>query len=811
MIRWNSPFASVFLALRRLRKTPVFSTTVIATLAVCIGVNTAIYSIVDTLFFRALPYPDPGRLVLLTTISRKNGASDVDTAQTGEQWELIRDHANLLSAAVYSLPNGANLFAGGHAAYIRQERVSANFFRVLGVHPLLGREFTRQEDVPGGPRLVILSYGLWRAVFHGNPAVVGRSVDLRGAPYTVVGVMPNRFRTDSPADLWTPLEPSRFGEGSADNYGILARLAPGATFAQADAQLNSVMRGLFDRAFRHDRVSMEERLIPLQSGMTMDLRSRVNLMWGAVGLVLLIGCVNIAGLLLARSASRTREVATRLALGASRGRVVRELLAEALLLALAGGLAGLLVGQFTLQGLLQLNPDEFQLWTAPHLDVRVAVIMLGVGLFTALLFGLFPALEATSVDLRSALAEAGRSAAGSRRLWKRQALVFVEVALGFVLIAGAGLLLRSLTNLMDANPGFDPNHVMTASVSLQDVRYQTATAGARLFRETLQRIRRIPGVESAAVALTLPDQRPLYMPVQQISGSPRGRVTGLAYATPGLFATLRIPILRGRVFTPSDNTSAARVAVVNEAFLDRFHVRDPLGALVSIMGSKYQIVGVVANTEQKSGWGAHPPTAASAEMYLPVDQVPDNLFMIAHTWFAPSWIVRTHGNVGGLPEKMRQALSAVDPTLPFSGFHSMLAIRSESFQTQRYQAVLFGSLGALALGLAALGIYGLIAQSVAQRTREMGIRLALGANVQDIVRSAAAPGIVLSLTGIAAGLVLALLATRLLKGMVWGIATTDPVTFFAVAGILLGVAIIASILPALRLTHLDPAQTLREE
>lgn len=803
--------APVFLALRRLRKTPVFTATVIATLAACIGVNTAIYSIVDTLFFRALPYPDPGRLVLLTTTSRKNGASEVDTAQTGEQWELVRDHANLLSAAVYSLPNGANLFAGGHAEYVRQERVSANFFGVLGVRPLLGREFTRQEDVPGGPRLVILSYGLWLAVFHGDP-VVGRSVDLRGAPYIIVGVMPKGFRTDTPADLWTPLQPSRFGEGSADNYGILARLARGATFPKADAQLNSVMRGLFDREFRHDRVSMAERVIPLQSGLTADLRPRVNLMWGAVGLVLLIGCVNIAGLLLARSASRSREVATRLALGASRARVVRELLAEALLLGFAGGLAGLLVGQFTLEGLLHLNPDEFQFWTAPHLDLRVAAVMLLAGLFTALLFGLFPALEATSVDLRSALAEAGRSAAGSRRLWKRQVLVFVEIALGFVLIAAAGLLLRSLTNLMDANPGFDPNHVMTASVSLQDVRYQAATAGTRLFRDTLQRIRQIPGVESAAVALTLPDQRPLYMPVQQISGSPRGRVTGLTYTTPGLFETLRVPILRGRVFTASDNASAARVAVVNEAFLNRFHVRDPLGALVSIAGSKYQIVGIVANTEQKGNWGAaHPPTAASAEMYLPVDQVPDNLFTIAHTWFAPSWIVRMHGNIGNLSEKMRQALSAVDPRLPFSGFHSMLAIRSESFQAQRYQAVLFGSLGALALGLAALGVYGLIAQSVAQRTREMGIRLALGATVLNIVRAAAAPGIVLSLAGIGAGVVLALFATRLLKRMVWGVGTADPVTFFAVTGILLGLAVAASILPALRLTHLDPAQTLREE
>ena len=507
-------WSDIRFAARQLRKAPAFAFTVVGTLALCLGANTAIYTVVDRLFLRPLPYPNASRLAMIVRVAEKGGISQTDNSQTGQMWEIVRDHATFLDSAVYGLPSGVNLVAGGRVEYVEQQRVSANFFHVLGVLPQIGREFRRQEDVPGGPPLAILSHGLWKRDFFGDPHIVGRTMELRGAPYTVIAVMPQGFRTDQPADLWTPLEPSTSGEGGGDNYGIIARLKPGVTLAQANGQLASITRSAIDAMHIPKGVRVIEAAVPLQFGLTYDMRSKGKLMWSAVALVLLIGCVNIAGILLARSATRSREIATRLALGASRARIVRQLLAEAFLLALGGGLLGLLVGRLALAGLVRLNPHEFEMWGPLHLDLRVMAVMLAAALATSLLFGLFPAWEATSVELRAALSEAGRSSAGGRRQWKRQALVFAEVALGVVLVVGAGLLIRTLATLLNANPGFNPAHVLTASLSLQDARYRTSAAGARLFRESLARIRQIPGVESAAALTGLPYQRPLNLAVR---------------------------------------------------------------------------------------------------------------------------------------------------------------------------------------------------------------------------------------------------------------------------------------------------------
>ncbi|HZQ50620.1 MAG TPA: ABC transporter permease [Bryobacteraceae bacterium] len=808
------------LAVRQLRKSPAFTVTVVATLALCIGANTAIYSVVDELFFRPLPYPQPDRLVMLARIFHRSGVSSApNTGQTGQIWELVRDHASLLDSAVYSDgSSGVNLFAAGHVEYVQQQRVGANFFHVLGISPLAGREFTRHENVPGGPPLVILSYGLWQSLFHGNSQILGRTIDLRGAPFTVVGIMPPHFRTDVRADLWTPLYPSTSGEGGGSNYTIVARLKPGVTLAAANAQLHSITGPLIrnlEKGMPQD-ISLEVDAIPLQVGETIDIRSKVEIIWGAAGLVLLIGCVNIAGIFLTRSVTRTREIATRIALGASRSTVVWQLLSEAGLLALFGGLLGLLFGQLALKGLLALNPGQFQIWAPVHLDLRIAAIMLGVSLTTSLLFGLFPAFEATAVDLRPALAEGGAGAIGSRRQWKRQILVFAEVALGVVLVLAAGLLIRTFQNLAGLDPGFNPQHLMTASLSLDDARYKTSAAGARLFRETLDRIRAIPGVESATVALNLPYSHALNTNVGSISGHQITRDSGLvdeSYVASDYFRALEIPLLRGRVLDERDNAHSARVAVVNEAFVDRYIPRgvDPIGAQMTLLGESEptEIVGVVGNVRQRTGWGNDGPLPAAPQLYVPASQMSDKFFELVNTWFSPNWIVRTRGDLPGLAYAMRRALQAVDPRLPFSAFHSMSQIRGAGMREQRYQAILFSTFAGLGMLLSALGIYGLIAQSVAQRTREMGIRLALGATVRDVVRTAAAPGITLALAGIAAGLVLALFAVRLLKSMLWGVAPTDPITWIAVPILLLLIAAIASLLPALRLARLDPAQTLR--
>jgi predicted permease len=800
-------------ATRQLRKDPVFTITAILMLGLCIGANTAIYTLVDTLFFRPLPYPDPDRLVMVTTAFQRGGASGTNTSQTGAQWELVRDHASLLDAAVYGSTDGVNLYADRRVEYVQQQRVSANYFHVLGIRPLIGREFSRQEDVPGGPALTVLSYGLWQRLFHGDPGIAGRTIDLRGAPYTVIGIMPRGFRTDEPVDLWTPLRPSRTGEGEGSNYGIIGRLKPGVAFGAASGQLNAIMQPVFKDGHLPAGASVEERAIPLQAGLTTDVRSKVRLMWGAVGLVLLIGCVNIAGILLARSVTRSREIATRMALGARRTRVIGQLLAEAILLASCGGLLGLAIGQLALKGLLWLNPGQFAFWGPVHLDGRVMAVMLAIAFGTSLVFGLFPAFEATAVDLRSALSESGRGASGGRRQWKRQALVFAEVALGVVLVAAAGLLIRTFSSLMNRDPGFNPNDVMSASLSLQDARYNTTAAGVRLFRESLERIRAIPGVESAAVALSLPYQRPLNIGVERITGhdiSGKEQIINCTYVTPGFFETLQIPLLRGRVLTDADTATADKVAVVNQAFVDYYlpNEPDPLGTLVN----GYRIVGVVANIQEGNGWGGrYGPINTFRDVYIPASQFSDELFAMANTWFSPSWIARTRGTIPGLPQHMRRALQAIDPRLPFSGFRSMTEVRAASLAQQRYWAALFSALGGLALCLAALGLYGLIAQSVVRRRREMGIRLAVGATVQDVVRAAAGPGITLAFAGIGAGLILALFATRLMKGLIWGVTPNDPLTFVIVAGLLVAVATLSSILPALRLTRLDPAMTLRDE
>lgn len=804
-------------AVRQLRKSSAFTITIIVTLGLCIGANAAIYSLVDTLFFRPLPYPHPNRLVMVVSQARKGSLSDTNTSQTGTQWERVRDYANLIDSAVYSGSSGVNLFSRGQVEYVQQQRIGAGYFRVLGIAPLIGREFTRQEDVPGGPNLTVLSYGLWQRLFHGDRSIVGRSIDLRGAPFTVVGIMPRGFRTDAPADLWTPLQPSRTGEGEGSNYTIIGCLKPGVTFASASGQLNAVMQPVFrDRHLPSD-ISIVEKAMPLQAGLTNDIRSRVELMWGAVGLVLLIGCVNIAGILLARSATRSREIATRMALGAGRLRVTGQLLTEAVLLAIAGGILGIFLGRFALGALTRFNPATFESWAPVHLDFRIVAVMLAVALGTSILFGLFPALEATSVDLRSALAEGGRSGSGRHALWKRQGLVFAEVALGVMLVVAAGLLVRTFASLMDRDPGFNPNNVTSASLSLQDARYSTTTAGARLFRESLDRIRQIPGVESAAVALSLPYQRPLNDGLQAINGQPvtgNLQIVNFTYVTPGFFETLQIPLLRGRAFRDSDDANAAKVAVVNRTFARSYfpNEQDPIGAHIRVEGVDYQIAGVAGDTQEQNGWAySYGPLNKFRDIYVPAAQFPTGMFALVNTWLSPSWVVRTHGTVPGLRTAMRDALQSIDPRLPFSAFHSMAEVRSASLTEQRYRAILFSTLAALALALAALGLYGLIAQSVAQRTREMGIRLALGATTGDIVRSAAAPGIRLALFGIAAGLVLAIFAARLLKDLIWGVPATDPVTFAVVAALLVVVAAVSSMIPALRLLRLDPAVTLRDE
>ena len=567
------------------------------------------------------------------------------------------------------------------------------------------------------------------------------------------------------------------------------------------------------------------RLVSLQRGLSDELRSPVLMMWAAVALVLLIGCVNIAGLLLARAGTRTREIATRMSLGSGRAAVLRQMLTESLLLALLGGLVGIGLGYLGMQALQGLGRDSVgltpsgnagNLWDTVALDRRVLAATMAISLLTSLIFGLFPAYQASRLDIRAGLAEGGaRGTAGARNRWPRRFLVICEVALGMVLLVGSGLFIRTFSYLRGLQPGFDPANVLTAKLSLQDARHTTPERMNKLFNESLARIVRIPGVESAAIGLSLPYERGLNNGFVRMDGPKadgKSQMTNYCYVTSDYFRALRIPLLQGRSFSISDSRDSAQVAIVNEAFAKKYLAeQEAVGSHIRSGGTTRVIVGVVGSVQQKSGWGGFGPINAAPAMYVPAAQTSDKFLQLVHTWFTPAWIVRTKGGAEGISGEMQRAVQSVDPLLPFAGFRTMLDVRTRAYADQRFQTTLMSVLAGLALLLAAVGIYGLIANSVVERTRELGIRMALGATVAQAMRTVALPGITLALAGVAIGSLLALGTVNLLRHMIWGVRPTDPATFASVALALIAVAAAASIVPALRILRLNPAETLRDE
>ena len=804
-------------AVRLIRRTPLVSTIVILTLALCIGANTAIFSVVDATLLRPLPYPEPDRLVLVATHLRSSRAEGENYGQNGRTWEAVRDHATFLDSAVYSsATEGVNFAAAGNVQYVQQERIGAGFFRVLGVPPLIGREFTRGEDHPGGPAVTVLSHHLWKRIYSGDPSVIGKSVMLRGEPFTIIGVLPENFHSNSPADLWVPLRPSTTGEGEGSNYEVIGRLKPGATWAQADGQIEAVGGPLIaDMNFSKD-IFARLHLVPLKQGQTDSQRKPLFIVWAAVGMVLLIGCANVTSLLLARAATRTREIATRLAIGGGRGVIIRQLLVETLVLAIIGGAAGLMVGYAGIQALGRLAQDQLSTATAIRLDGRVLAVTGLLALLTSVLAGIFPAFEASGVDIRTALTEAGgRGVAGSRKRWSRKVLVSGEIALAVLLLIGAGLMVRTLAHLYRLSPGFDAANVIAASFSLQDARYSTSQKVNRLFESGLARLREIRGVESAAVGLTLPYQRNLNSGFRRMDGpeaSDESIITDLSYVTPDYFRTLRMSVLRGRAFRDSDSATAAPVVIVNHAFVTKYlSKQEPVGSHLAIDGKSCEIAGVVGDVEQSPGWDQQAPLQPSPTAYILAAQTSDGFFTGVHIWFSPNWVIRTAAPAQTVMREMRQIATQIDPLLPIAAFHTMDEFRAQSLSAQRFQATLLATISALALILAVIGIYGLMAQSVAERRRELGIRIALGSTVGRAIRDAALPGVLLALAGVCAGCLLAGLSTRVLEHLIYGITATDPLTYSSVALGLLAIAAMASLIPALRISKLHPADTLREE
>lgn len=810
------------LALRQLHKSPGFALAVTLTLALGVGVNTAVFSLVNGFLLRPLPYPEPDRLAVLILhregISATSGqfVQQDNDSQDGETWEMVRDNVPSVRAATFGGASGVNLQAdsdsGNSIRYIQDMRVSAHYFDVLGIQPFLGRGFTAEEDRPNGPNAVILSYALWQSVFHADRQVLGKEIRLKGEPYTLVGVLPQHAQPTGTADVFTPLQPHQSGECGGDNCEIIMRLAPRASWQQVSAQLANLHKPWFDEISK-SKGRAWFYASPLAHNLDNGMRKPVIVLMLAVSFILLIACANLAGLTLVRIARRTPEIATRLALGATRWVVLRQLWAENLVLALIGAAVGLALARGILSSLPGFLPDYMVPLGGLAIDTRVLAFTLAASVFTSLLFGALPALQTRRVDLRSSMAAGSRGVArGSSRL--RQSLIGGQVALTVVLVAGAGLLVRSLIYLETLPPGFDATNVMTAKLSLDDARYRNAPAFDSLLDRTVAAMHQIPGVEDAAVGLSVPYERGLNDGVKVIDGKLAGKDWGssLAYVTPEYFRAFRIPILAGRDFSESDTPTSLPVAVVNADFAHEFfNDPNPIGRHIETSKRVYTIVGVAANVAKRPGMGGDAPMATEAVFYLPATQADQGLVNMAHVWFQPSWIVRTKGPVQGLTSAMQNALAEVDPNLPFSGFHSMNDILAENLAYQRVEVVLLAVLAGLALLLSAVGVYGLVSNLVVQRTREIGIRMALGSSIRQAMLSVGSAGVVAAGFGLIAGVALSFVALRVLRSELYGVRDYDPLTLTIVPIILAVIAAAASFLPTLRITRIDPSTTLRTE
>lgn len=796
-------------AARQAKRNPGFAVTVVVTLALAIGANTAIFSVLNALLLKSLPYEHPERLG--TIYMRATGAQVFDerTEIDGQRWELLRDDVPSLISAISGSMSGVNLRAGRHVEYVHDARVSAHYFDVLSIHPVIGRNFSEDEDRPHGPKAAILSYGLWRSIFGADRKIVGQAILLRSEPYTVIGVLPENATTPKNADVYTPLQPSREGEGSGTNFSVITRLRVGANWQQADAEINRAWAYVAERYEKRGRGgALRFHSVPLQKGQTDAVRPQVLLLMLAAVFILLIACANLAGLTIVRVLRRTPEVATRVALGASGWQIQKQLWIENLVLALAGGAAGVGVGFLALRGLLLLLPEGFLPVASVPLDARVLGFTLAASLGTSVLFGMLPALVTRKVDLRSSMA--GRAVASAGNLRVRQMLIAGETALTVVLLAGSGLLVRSLVHLETLPPGFNPDGVMVAKASLDDARFHNPAAFRKLLEASTAAMKLIPGVENAAVGLSLPYERALNDGLTLSDGKEAGHqdISDVVYVTPGYFDALQMRLLAGRVFTDGDGPTAQHVAVVNQAFARKFYGGDPVGHYVN---KDTLIVGEVADVSVSPGIYGGAPLMSEQAMYIPAAQVGPELLSLVHVWFQPDWIVRTAGPVQGLTAEMQRAMESADPNLPASGFYRMDDLLARTLGLQRIEAALLGAMAGLALVLSAVGIFALVANMVTQRTRELGIRMALGATVSRGMVEIGRSGTVASLAGVVAGIALCFGTLRVMGSVIYGVGVYDAATLAGTAGILVLVTLAATVLPSLRIAKIDPATTLREE
>jgi putative ABC transport system permease protein len=807
-------------SLRMFIKSPGFTIAAVAALALGIGANTAIFTVVNAVLLKPLTYPDADRIVEIE-LADQDGKNPIASIP---KFHIYQQQISIFKeVAAYDFAGPGFNLTGDRPEQIHGIHVTESYFRLFGAPILLGRTFTPQEDLPNGDKVVVLSYGTWQRRFGGDPSAIGKALSLGGEQYTIVGVIGRDFVSDPEADIWIPFqfEPASTNQGHF--FQAVGMLKPGITVAQANAQMK-LAYDQFHRTYPESDPKGGFAVEPLRDSIVGESRKSLLILLGAVGLVLLIACANVANLLLVRASGRKREFAIRSALGAGRGRIFRQLLTESVLLAVTGGVLGLGLGFVGVRALLAVSPAGLprvgEDGSAIGLDWRVLAFTLAVSLLTGILFGLIPAFSASRPDLNSTLKEgSNRSGTGFRQGKARSLLVVSEVSLALVLLVGAALLIRTLVALRGVNPGFDSHNVVTMDMSLTGSRFDKTAGVAQLSRDGRERLNAIPGVEDSAFTCCLPIQGQFGLPLT-IVGRPveKGKDApgaGWMSASPDYYKLFRIPVLRGREFNDHDTAAAPGVALINEALAKQyFPNQNPVGQQILIghgIGPEFEeparlIVGVVGNTHE--GGLAHDPGSL---MIVPDAQVTDGMTKLNAGIVPLRWVVRTRGDphqyIGAITEQLRVASGG----FPVAHVRTMDEVVSRSTARASFNMLLLTIFGAVALVLAAIGIYGLMAYSVQQRTQEMGIRMALGADRATIRKLVVWQGMRLTLMGVALGIAAAFGLTRLIASFLFEVKSWDPAVFVSVPIVLAVVALAAVWLPASRASRLDPMQALRVE
>ncbi|HKQ76435.1 MAG TPA: ABC transporter permease [Blastocatellia bacterium] len=789
--------------LRMLMKNRGFTLTAVITLALGIGATSVIFSFVNGILLRPLPYRDSDQLVLLDENAPKRGIPSM-----GVSYPNLLDwrEQNRVFTGIAAYDGGWDytLTGIGEPEELLCAWGSYNAFEILGVAPILGRTFTAEEEHWKNGLVVILSHDLWTRRFDAKPDVIGRTIALNNRSHTVIGIMPTGFKFPAVADLWVPMPPV-IGERTDHGWSAIARLKPGVTIEQAQSEMTAVARHI-EELNPDTNEGLGVKLIPLREGLAGDYRTALLILMGVVGLVLLIACVNVANLLLSRASARTKEVAIRTALGAGRWRVFRQLLIESLTLGVMGGALGLMLAFWSLDLLLAATPTDLPFWMKFDLDGRVLGFTAGVTLLTALIFGAAPALQASKIDLNKALKEGGRSSSGAGHHRTLRSLVVAEVALSLVLLIGAGLMMRSFMRLQHTNSGFNPENLLTLRLNLPQVKYDSLQRRA-FFQQLLERIRATPGVEAAGAAFNLPlreSPSEIGLTVEGYPALPPGQapMVNNNVITPDYFRTMGIPLLIGRDFNDADTGDSMSVTIIDERLAREYWPNEsPIGKRITLGPPEdkepwYTIVGVVGAVKHESLNLTRRKT-----VYVPHAQYSTDDMSLGIRAMYPE----------NLAPAIQRQVKAIDPNLPIINMRTMTEVVSRSVWRPRIYAILFGVFAAVALALTSVGLYGVMAYSVSERSREIGIRMALGAQQRDVLKLVVAQGMTLTLIGIGIGLAAALALTRLMRSLLFEVSVTDPLTFAGLAALLSVVALLSCFLPARRATKVDPMVSLKCE